>query len=792
MIGQTVSHYRIVEQLGQGGMGVVYKAEDTRLRRFVALKFLPDELSRDTQAVERFQREARAASSLSHPHICAVHDVGEHRGRHFIVMELLEGATLHHHLGGAPLPVERVVELGIQMADALDAAHAKGIIHRDIKPANVFITERGQAKLLDFGLATAAAGVDVRAVDATTAGPLTTPGAVMGTVAYMSPEQVRGEKLDARTDLFSLGAVLYEMATGRRAFPGQTSGSVHEAILNRAPIAATRVNPEIPARLEEIVNKALEKDRKLRYQSASDLGADLQRVKRDLDSARVIAGASSRVTPATRPSRRTVLVSLILAAVGLAAAATWFVVYRARGETIDSVAVLPFVNAGGNPDTEYLSDGITESLINNLSQLRTLRVSARSTVFRYKGKATDPQAAGRDLGVRAVLSGRLLQRDSRVIVRTELIDVSDGAQLWGQEYNRAFADVFTLQEQLSHEISERLRLRLTKEEQQQLTKRYTENAAAYELYLRGRYHWNRRNVQDTRTAIDYFNQAIARDPRYALAYAGLADAWNIQSFFNALPPREVMPRAVAAATRALEIDDRLAEAHISLAYASLTYDWDWTAATSHVDRARELNPSAVENHTYYPFYLTVGRRPEEAIRAAERALARDPLSAALSHNRAVQLSLAGQYDAAIDECRRTIDLDPSFAVAYEVMAASYGAKGMYREALPLIENASRLNPGNAMSLALLGYVRANLKQDREARQVLEQLAASAHERYIPALAFAAVHVGLGDKDQAFAWLEKAYEERANRLAYLAFEPTWDRLRPDPRFDDLLRRIGLPR
>ena len=450
------------------------------------------------------------------------------------------------------------------------------------------------------------------------------------------------------------------------------------------------------------------------------------------------------------------------------------------------------MNLGGDPDTEYLSDGITESLINNLSQLRTLRVSARSTVFRYKGKDADPRTVGRDLGVRAVLSGRLLQRDNRMIVRTELVDVSDGAQLWGQEYNRASTDVFALQEQIAGEISEKLRPQLTKEEQQRITKRYTEDAVAYELYLRGRYHWNKRNAQDIQKAVDYFNQAIVRDPRYALAYAGLADAYTSLSFYNAFPPRDAIPKASAAAAKALEIDEHLAEAHISLAYASFAYDWDWPAATRHFERAKALNASAVANHIYYPFYLSVGRRPAEAIRAAERALAQDPLSAALRQNRAVQLGLDRQYDAAIEEGRRTIELDQTYAVAYQVMASMYAGKGMYQEALPLMETATRLDPSNAIFLALLGYLHGNLKQDGDARRILEQLSAQARQRYIPAFAFAVVHVGLDEKDQAFAWLDKAYDERANRLAILAQEPMWDRLRSDPRFDNLLRRIGLPR
>jgi serine/threonine protein kinase/Tfp pilus assembly protein PilF len=791
MIGQSLSHYTIVEELGRGGMGVVYKAEDTRLGRTVAIKILPDEMARDRQAVERFQREARAASGLSHPHICAVHDVGEHHGRFFIVMELLEGRPLNQQLASGPLPVERIVELGLEIADALEAAHAKGVVHRDIKPANVFITETGHAKLLDFGLAMPGGAVDGRG-DATTLGALTSPGAVLGTVAYMSPEQVRGEPLDARTDLFSLGALLYEMASGRRAFPGRTSGSVQEAVLNRAPLSVARLNPELPVRLEEIIDKALEKDRKLRYQRASDLRADLQRLKRDIDSARGVLAAGPGPRPGVSPtSRRNVLVLIVSAAVAVAAAAVGYVRFRTPPDAIDSIAVLPFVNVDGAPDSEYLSDGITESLINNMSQLRSLRVSARSTVFRYKGKESDPQKIGQELGVHAVLAGRLLQRDGRLIVRTELIDVSNGAQLWGQEYNRPFAGIFALQEELAGEISEKLRLRLTVEERQQLTRRYTADPLAYELYLRGRYHWNRRNVQDIPKAIDYFNQSIARDPGYALAYAGLADAYNTASFFNTSTPRDVMPRATAAASKALEIDPRLAQAHISLAYVSLTYEWDWAAATSHFDQALALNASAVENHPFYPLYLTVGRRPADAIRVAERALANDPLSAALSHSLAVQLALARKHDAAIAECRHTIELDPSFAVAYEVMAASYAAKGMVREALPLIEKASGLSPGNAISLALLGYIHANLGQTREARGILERLTALSRERYIPALAFAVVHVGIEERDEAFAWLEKAYAERSNRLAYLGLEPTWDRLRSDPRLGSLLRRIGLP-
>jgi TolB-like protein len=544
-------------------------------------------------------------------------------------------------------------------------------------------------------------------------------------------------------------------------------------------------------KLEDVISKALEKDRKLRYQSASDLSADLQRVQRDIGSSQLGSGAAARGPAAVRPARRAMAFAATIAVAALFAGATWFWWARTPGPAIDAIAVLPFVNESGNPDIEYLSDGITEALINNLSRLRTLRVSARSTVFRYKDRGADPRTVGSELGVRAVVAGRLLQRDNRVIVRAELIDVSNGSQLWGDELTRAWADLFALQGDLAAEIAGKLRLEVTPEERQRLTKRDTQDTAAYDLYLRGRHHWNKRSGPDGQKAIDYFSQAIARDPQYALAYVGLADAYNLASFFNAFPPRQVMPKATAAAAKALELDEQLAAAHISLAYASFTYDWNWTAATRHFERARALNAFVAETHPYYPFYLTVARRPADAIQAAERALDLDPRSASLSHSRAVQLVLARRYDAAIEECRRTIALDSAYAIAYEVMAVAYSAKQMYGEALPLIETAVRLGPDNPMSLGILGYVRANLNQDHEARRILEQLARLAQQRYIPAQAFAVVHVGLDEKDRAFAWLDKAVEERSNRLAYLGLEPTWDRLHGDSRFAELIRRIGLP-
>ncbi|HBB87997.1 MAG TPA: hypothetical protein DC047_10315 [Blastocatellia bacterium] len=829
-VNTTLSHYRIVSKIGAGGMGEVYLAQDTKLDRKVALKILPAEVASNLDRMERFIREAKSAAALSHPNIAQIFEIGEDNGIHYIAMEFIDGVTLREKIHRERTELRKLLRYLQHVAEGLAKAHAAGIVHRDLKPDNIMITRDGHAKILDFGLAKLIEpqplpGGDSSEVATAVLQQYSTPGTVMGTVGYMSPEQAQGKtkEIDQRSDIFSFGCILFEAATGKKPFEGESViKSLHMVVYEpAAPIA--NLNPSAPVELQRIVRRCLEKDADDRYQGIKEVAIELKHLRRELeagadfdtttpplvsnqaahstDSVLTIgstAPASASIPPALSSAEYVVqglkqhkLAAAIVVVVLISAVALSAYYVRARNAVtaIDSIAVLPFENKSNAADTEYLSDGLAESLIYRLSQLPNLKVSPTSSVMRYKGKATDLKAIANELGVSAVMTGRIAQRGDNLTISVELVDVRNNKVLWGEQYERKMSDLLATQREIAAAIAQKLQLKLGGSETKGITKRYTDNNEAYQLYLKGRFHFARRTKDELERSIEAYQQAIKLDPKFALAHVGLAEAYVVMPSFPYMSPKVAFPQAKAAIAKALALDPELPEAHTVSGMIAAAYDWNWAEAEREFKRALELDPSLALTHYRYAWtYLSPMGRHDEAIAEMQRAMEIEPLSLIQGANFAGVYMYARQFDLAVEQAKKTYDLDPTFFGAQNWLCHTYNAKGMYAESLAISEKTLA---GRSPLLGPIGYGYAKTGRRREAEEVIKQWKEREKTTYIINYWVAAVYAALGEKDAAFAELEKAYQSRDWFLPRLKTDSFMDPLRDDPRFKDLVRRLGLP-
>ena len=832
-----LGRYEIRSLLGAGGMGEVYLAHDTSLNRRVALKVLPAEVASNHDRMRRFKQEATAAASLNHPSIAHIYEIGESNGLNFIAMEYVEGATLRTkiHNEGEELP--KLLRALQHVAEGLAKAHDAGIVHRDLKPDNVMITPDGHGKILDFGLAKLVEKSlePESGSEEPTILQHSTPGVILGTAGYMSPEQAQGKtkEIDHRSDIFSFGCILFEAITSRRAFSGtDTIDTLNKIIREPAPSIST-FNPTAPADLQRIVRRCLAKDPNERYQNIKDVAIELKDIRREIQESPTAASsatssgeartlwnsettviqdrsaastAAPQSSPSTRASsaefianeiKRHKFASLIVIALILvigAAVAFGIRSYLHAGATevaVESIAVIPFENQNKDPGADWISDGLTESIINNLTQLPNLRVIARSSVFRYKGKADDPLTIGKELGVRAVLTGRLMQRGDSMVISAELVDIRDNKQLWGDQYERKLADMLSVQREIAREITNNLRPTLSGVDRSRMDKQYTANAEAYELYLKGRFYWNKRTLGDFEKAIEFFEQAIKKDPNYALAYSGLADAYTLMTAYSAVSPSEVMPKAKAAALKALELDDKLAEAHASYGQTAVYYDYELSTAEKQYRRAIELNPNYATAHQWLAEHLTTVKRFDEAIVEIKRALELDPVSLIMNRTYGDILICARRVDEAIEQYKKTLELDPNFPTTYFFLGRAYEAKGMYDEAVAQYATAARFSGLRPEILAEANQVNAKSGWKGYLEKSLEQILKQPSGQRVPPFVVATYYARLGRTDECIAWLERGYEERDFRMTLIGVAWEFDTVRSDPRFVELVQKIGLP-
>ncbi len=748
MIGDVISHYKILEKLGSGGMGEVYLARDTKLNRRVALKFLTAQYASDKDFRRRFKREAQAAAALNHPNIVTVYEVAEYEGRPYMAMEYVEGRSLKELIAEKKLSVEEVIDIAVQMCDALAKAHAADIIHRDIKSQNVLIDKDGRVRVLDFGL-----------VKLKREMMLTQVGTVVGTVAYMSPEQARGEEVDHRTDIWSLGVVLYETITGEMPFRGEHDQAVIYSILNTDPRPIASFHLKLPTELEDIVHKSLARSVRERYQKTEDLLADLTSLRDAFKS-----GSTRTLRATTGPS--------------------------------PSIAVLPFKNLSADKEQDYFCDGVAEEIISALTRLEGLRVVARTSAFSFRGEKRDIREIGRKLNVGSVLEGSVRKAGNRLRITAQLVDVADGYHLWSERYDRDIGemccpeDIFSIQEEISLAVVGKLKVKLLGGEKTKVLKRYTDDLDAYDLYLKGRYFWNRRTEESLKRSVEYLNQAIERDPGYALAYAGLADSYVTLQDYSSESPKVTLPKAKEAAHKALEIDSTLAEAHNSLAQVMFR-EWDWEGAEREHKRAIELNPNYATAHHWYALVLAYAARFDEAIAEMKRARELDPLSLIINRNLGLVLYFARRYDEAVEQLQKTLEMDPSFSLAHASLGQVYLQKSMYQEALTELQKESDIRGGSDAVVETwrgIAYVKAGKKS--EAQRILGDLLKRAKQAYVSPVLFASLHFALGENDLGFRSLEAAYDQRDSRLLELKVLPEFDSVRSDARFKVLLKNVGF--
>jgi serine/threonine protein kinase/tetratricopeptide (TPR) repeat protein len=830
--GEKLGRYEIRSKIGAGGMGEVYLAEDTRLHRKVALKILPADLASNQDRMRRFEQEAQAAAALNHPNIAHIYEIGESDGVNFIAMEFIDGVTLREKIHQERIELRKLLKYLQHAAEGLAKAHAAGIVHRDLKPDNIMITRDGHAKILDFGLAKLLEAKPESAAEmgeaATAMMPVqySTPGVVMGTVGYMSPEQAQAKPVDQRSDIFSFGCLLYEAATGRKPFAGDSIvDTLHKIIHDPAP-AITDFNPSASPELQRVIRKCLAKEPEKRYQTIRDTANDLEELLEEMkgtsDIERSVAPSSSTTTSsatgstnddlqpasstasATRPAvssaefiysgvkqhKFAAAIVVLVLIVGVAVGLGLYLRARNTMAAIESIAVMPFVNESGNADVEYLSDGMTETLISSLSNLPNLSVKPRSSVFRYKGKETNPQTIAKELNVQAILNGRVVQRGNEITLYIELIDAQKDTVLWKGDYNRQMSNLVTLQSEIARDVSGKLKSKLSGAERAAVEKVYTNNPEAYRLYLKGVYHAAKFNKEELDIGFGYLRQAVALDPNYALAYHGLA-YYHYLIVDWTMSPHEAMPKAKEEALKAIELDDKLAVAHADLGAVYWYYDWNWPAAEKEFKRAIELDPDDSLSHEMYGWYLVTMGRVDEGIAELKRGQQLDPLAQERTSVLGWNLYLARRYDESIEQHRKAIELEPDYWPGYSWLGNALAQKGRWPEAIEAFQKAISIEPVIAVPTIGLGRVYAVSGKKDEAIKVLAELNDPSKHPYVSSYLIASIYAGLGDKDKAFALLERAYEDRSWYMNHLKLDPELDSLHSDPRFADLVRRVGLP-